>query len=46
MLQECGMRGPQRFKFVVDQDAGHHEAAWRWRLRGALEFIAQGWWNS
>jgi hypothetical protein len=46
VLQEKGLRGPSRFMFWVDEGAGHHEGAWRWRLNGALRFLAQGWWDS
>jgi hypothetical protein len=46
LLQERGLRGPSRFKFLVEEGAGHHEGAWRWRLSGALQFLAQGWWDS
>jgi hypothetical protein len=46
LLQERGLRGPSRFMFWVDEGAGHHEGAWRWRLNGALRFLAQGWWDS
>jgi hypothetical protein len=46
LLQERGLRGASRFSFWVDEGAGHHEGAWRWRLNGALRFLAQGWWDS
>ncbi|KAF6258832.1 Alpha/Beta hydrolase protein [Scenedesmus sp. NREL 46B-D3] len=46
LLQERGLRGPSRFMFWVDEGAGHHEGAWRWRLSGALRFLSQGWWDS
>jgi hypothetical protein len=29
----------------VEEGAGHHEGAWRWRLSGALQFLAQGWYS-
>jgi len=45
LLQERGLRGPGRFKFLVEEGAGHHEGAWRWRLSGALQFSAQGWYS-
>lgn len=46
LLQERGLRGPSRLKFLVEEGAGHHEGAWRWRLSGALQFLAHGWWDS
>lgn len=46
ILGEKGLRGPQRMKFLVEEGAGHHEGAWRWRLSGALTFLASGWYNS
>jgi hypothetical protein len=45
LLQERGLRGDQRFRFIVDEGAGHHEGAWQWRLGGALRFLAQDWYD-
>ena len=45
-LEEAGgMRGPQRMRFLVEEDAGHHELAWQWRLTGALAFLLGPWWD-
>ena len=38
-LEAAGLRGPQRFRFLVEEGAGHHEKAWAWRLTGALEVL-------
>ncbi|KAF8061885.1 ybbA [Scenedesmus sp. PABB004] len=42
LLQEKGLRGPARFRFMIEEGAGHHEGAWRHRLGDALQFAAQG----
>lgn len=44
-LEAAGMRGPQRLRFLVEEGAGHHELAWKWRLTGALQFLLAPWWD-
>lgn len=44
-LEAAGMRGGQRLRFLVEEDAGHHELAWQWRLTGALTFLLSPWWD-
>lgn len=44
--QEKGLRGPQRLRFLVEEEAGHHELAWQWRLTGALHFLLAPWWGA
>jgi enterochelin esterase-like enzyme len=45
-LEAAGMRGPQRLRFLVEEEAGHHEKAWAWRLSGALTFLLSPWWDA
>lgn len=42
ILREKGMSGG-RLKYLVEEDAGHHELAWQWRLTGALEYLLGPW---
>lgn len=30
----------------LQEDAGHHEKAWAWRLSGALTFLLAPWWDA
>lgn len=41
ILEEKGIRDG-RLKFQIDQDAGHHEGAWGYRLQGALMHLFHG----
>lgn len=34
-----------RLRFQVEEGAGHHEGAWRWRLQGALQYLCGPWWD-
>lgn len=45
-LEAAGLRGPQRLRFLVEEEAGHHEKAWAWRLSGALTFLLSPWWDA
>lgn len=42
ILREKGMTGG-RLRYLVEEDAGHHELAWQWRLTGALEYLLGPW---
>ncbi|GAB4823020.1 hypothetical protein N2152v2_010066 [Parachlorella kessleri] len=45
-LEGAGLRGPKRLRFLVEEEAGHHELAWSWRLTGALSFLLAPWWDA
>lgn len=30
----------------LQEEAGHHEKAWAWRLSGALTFLLSPWWDA
>jgi predicted alpha/beta superfamily hydrolase len=42
LLLEQGYRVGQDFRWVFERRGGHHEAAWRRRLRAALPFLLAG----
>ena len=44
ILEGKGMHYP-RLAFQIEEGGGHHESAWSWRLKGALEYLLKPWWD-